>query len=102
MGRHGDGSVYLRKDGRYSGFITLEGGKRKYFYGKTKKEILDQVRKAQHDQHQGTLVTGPQLTMAHYLAEWLKVHKQVILPRSYERYEAIVRLHIVPTLGKLP
>lgn len=43
----------------------------------------------------------PQQTVAQYLGEWLKVHKQVIRPRTYERYEAIIRLHLVPTLGKL-
>jgi integrase len=47
-------------------------------------------------------VTGPQQTVAQYLHEWLMVHKQVIRPRSYERYEAIIRLHLVPKLGKLP
>ncbi len=101
MGRHGDGSVYLRKDGRYSGFITLENGKRKYFYGKSQKDVLSQIRKALREQEQGTFVTGPQQSIAQYLYEWLKVHKQVVRPRTYERYEAIIRLHIIPTLGKL-
>jgi len=99
---HGEGSIYQRKDGRWAASITLEGGKRKTFYGKTRKEVQEQLKIALHEQQQGTLMTGPQQTVAQYLAEWLKVHKQVIRPRSHERYEAIVRLHIAPTLGKLP
>src|SRR5205823_8531457 len=50
---------------------------------------------------QGILVTGPQQTLAQYLEGWLKSHKQRIRPRSYERYETTVRLHLVPTLGKI-
>jgi integrase len=99
---HGEGSIYLRKDGRWAASITLEGGKRKTFYGKIRKEVQEQLKIALHEQQQGTLMTGPQQTLAQYLAEWLKVHKQVIRPRSYERYEAIVRLHLAPALGKLP
>lgn len=32
MGRHGEGSIYLRKDGRFAGSMVLENGKRKYVY----------------------------------------------------------------------
>jgi integrase len=99
---HGEGSIYLRRDGRWAASITLEGGKRKTFYGKSRKEVQEQLKIALREQQQGILMTGPQQTVAQYLAEWLTVHKQVIRPRSYERYEAIVRLHIAPALGKLP
>ena len=99
---HNEGSIYLRKDGRWVASITLENNKRKDIYGKTRKEVQEKLKVALHDAQQGTLVTGPQQTVAQYLDEWLKVHKQVIWPRSYERYEAIIRLHLVPTLGKLP
>ena len=64
----GDGSVYKRKDGRWTGFIPLENGKRKYFYGKTKKEVLDQIRQALLEQQKGTLVVD---TPEDYQA-WLK------------------------------
>src|SRR5690348_7811242 len=94
---HGEGSITERSDGRYQNAVTLENGKRKYYYAKSKKEALEILRKAQYEQQQGTLVTGPQQTLAQYLEGWLKSHKQRVRPRSYERYETIVRLHIVPT-----
>ncbi len=99
---HGEGSIYQRKDGRWVANIMLENRKRKYIYGKTRKEVQEKLKVALRELEQGTLVTGPQQTVAQYLHEWLMVHKQVIRPRSYERYEAIVRLHLVPMLGKLP
>ena len=99
---HGEGSIYQRKDGRWVANIMLENRKRKYIYGKTRKEVQEKLKVALRELEQGTLVTGPQQTVAQYLHEWLMVHKQVIRPRSYERYEAIIRLHLVPMLGKLP
>lgn len=101
MGRHGDGSIYLRKDGRFAASMVLENGKRKYFYGQSKKEVRDKLKKAQLEQVQGILSTGPQQALSQYLADWLEVHRYKVRPRTYERYEAIVRLHIVPRLGRV-
>jgi integrase len=99
---NGEGSIYQRKeDGKWVGSITLENRKRKVFYGKTRKEVQEKMKVALHEQQQGTLVTAPQQTVAQYLEYWLKVHKKNIRPRSHERYEEIVRLHLVPTLGNV-
>ena len=100
--KHGEGSVYTRADGRYSGFITLENGKRKYFYGKTEKEVLKKVRQAIYERDQGTLATGPQQTVKQLLEYWLeKVHKFHIRVSTYEEYAALIRKHIVPIIGHL-
>jgi integrase len=38
-----------------------------------------------------------------YLEYWLEeVHRQSIRQRTYERYEEIIRLHLVPVLGNHP
>jgi integrase len=47
---HGEGSVYQRKDGRWVASMSLEGRKRKDFYGETKKEVLDQLKTAFYQQ----------------------------------------------------
>jgi integrase len=54
MGRrgHGEGSISLRKDGRYQAAITLDNHKRKYFYGKTRKEVQDKLNRALYEQKQ--------------------------------------------------
>lgn len=107
MGKQGkrgnkEGSVYQRKeDKRWVGSITLDNGKRKVFYGKTRDEVQKKVNKALYEQQHGKLIVAPQQTLAQYLEYWLKVHKNNIRPRSHERYEEIVRLHLVPTLGKV-
>ena len=97
---HGDGSIYQRQDGRWAASISLEGGKRKTFYGRTRKEVQEQLKKAQHEQLQGTLVTTPQQKVEQFLTHWLEdTHKQSIRIRTYERYEEIVRLHLIPGVG---
>jgi integrase len=72
---HGEGSIFKRKDGRWAASITLENHKRKTFYGKTKKEVQERLKKAQLEQHQGTFIVRAQQTIAHYLNDWLEVHK---------------------------
>lgn len=100
---HGDGSIHLRKDGRWAASISLENRKRKTFYGKNRKEAQEKLIAALREQQQGTLVTAPQQTVKQFLDDWLEnTHKHNVRPRSYERYEQIVRLHIVPSLGKVP
>ena len=97
---HGEGSIYQRSDGRWAASISLEGGKRKTFYGKTRREVQEQLKTALHEQQKGLFVTGPQQKVGQFLTHWLEnVHKQSIRSRTYERYEEIVRLHLVPGIG---
>jgi integrase len=99
---NGEGSVYQRKsDGKWVTSITLDNGRRKVLYSDTQQEAIKKLKKASQQQEQGTLTVGPQYTVAQYLDYWLSVYKQKIRPRSYERYEQIIRLHLVPTIGKL-
>jgi hypothetical protein len=46
MGRRGnnEGSISKRDDGRWMSRITVEGGKRKYFYGDTRQEVAKKSR----------------------------------------------------------
>lgn len=96
----GEGTIYQRKDGRWTGSITLEGGKRKIIYRKTRKEVQEQLKTALHQQQQGTLVVAPQQKVGAFLVQWLEdVHKYAVRPRTYERYESIIRVHLGPGIG---
>jgi integrase len=97
---HGEGSIYPRPDGRWVGQITLEDGKRKYLYGKTRKEVADRLHQALQEQKQGILVNGPQQKLEDYLEFWLEeVHKPAIKLTAYLRYRALLNHHIIPDLG---
>lgn len=41
---NGEGSVYQRKDGRWAASIIIDGEKRKYFYGKSRQEVQEQLK----------------------------------------------------------
>ena len=96
----GDGSIYQRNDGRWAATISLEDGKRKTFYGKTRKEVQEKLKVALYEQQQGTLVTTPQQKVEQFLTHWLEdTHKYTVRPRTYERYEVLIRLHLIPGIG---
>src|SRR5438552_5272818 len=97
-----EGSIYQRKsDGKWVASITLDDGRRKVFYADSQGDALKKLKKAVQEQEKGTLTVGPQHTLAQYLDYWFSVYKKNIRPRSQERYEQIIRLHLVPTLGKI-
>lgn len=98
---NGEGSISKRPNGTYQARITLEDGKRKSIYGKTRKEVQEKLKIALREQQQGTLVTAPQQKVEQFLNDWLEnTQKHSVRPRTYERYEEIVRLHIIPVLGR--
>jgi len=99
---HGEGSIYQRKDGRWAASISVEGGKRKTFYGATRKEVQEKLRIALNEQKQGILATGPQQTVKLYLEQWFEdVHKPTLRITSYARYGTLLRKHILPVIGHI-
>ena len=99
---NGEGSIYYRNsDGKWVGSVTLGTGKRKVFYGKTRKEVQEKLKSVLHEQQQGTLITTAPQTVAHFLTDWLEnTHRRRIRPRTYERYRETVDMHIIPSLGR--
>jgi integrase len=97
----GEGSIYKQRNGLWAATLSLEGRKRKYFYGKTRIEVQEKLASALQGQKQGMLVATPQQILGQFLTDWLELtHKPSIRPRAYERYEETIRLHIIPFLGK--
>lgn len=108
MSRRGkdEGSIYQRKDGRWTATITLEAkaGKRqrRSFYGKTRAEVAKKLRDAQKHRDEGAPVVSGRLTFARLADQWLETIRPSIRESTWNRYEGLLRLHAVPELGKLP
>src|SRR6266567_3535724 len=99
---NGEGSIYLRKDGRWAVDITLEGHTRKRYYYKTEREAVEGRRLLLNQLAQGTLATGPQKTVKDYLEEWLEnVQKDRLRTSSYVKYKKLINSYIVPALGHI-
>lgn len=98
-----EGSIYKRADGRWEGALTLpnSGGKRKRFYGETQREAREKMTAALRALDQGEAPITDRQTVAQFLARWLEDSvKPSKAPKTYASYADLVRLHIVPTLGK--
>ncbi|MGN9793554.1 tyrosine-type recombinase/integrase [Streptomyces sp. OZ13] len=101
---NGAGTITKRKDGRYQAAVYVlqpDGTRaRKFAYGKTwaecdtkRRELLDKV-------DQGVPVPTRSAKLAEWLPYWLE---SVVKPRrklsTYDKYEAHVRLYLVPMIG---
>jgi integrase len=95
----GEGSVYRRKDGRCMGEYVDANGKKRYVSGKTKPEVRQKLRKLLEDRDAGIAHDSKGLTVERYMDRWLESIQDKVRPGTYKPYEAIVRLHIKPTLG---
>lgn len=98
---NGEGSVYRRKDGRYVAALTLPDGTRRYWYGHTREEAHQQLTEALGKLHRNLPLPANQLALGPFLTSWLEnVVKPKVRPRTYDRYESILRVHLIPALGK--
>lgn len=97
----GEGSVYLRKDGRAAASAMYEG-KRITKYGKTKKEAKEKLDAYLADLKQGKVVIGPKQTLEQYLTHWLEDERRLrIALTSLMRYRSSLKVHIIPALGHI-
>ena len=96
----GEGSIYRRKDGRWVGQYEVNG-KRRYVYGRTRKEVAQKLNKAIAECDTGLFYDCENLTLAEYLDRWLDSIRGTLAPRTVRRHEELTRLHIRPALGKV-
>lgn len=112
--RKGSGTVYVHKAShRYVAELYLgedEQGKRKvwrFYAPDDSPESYDlaksQLARAIVERGRGVNLVPERQTVAEYLDFWLgSVVKPGAKPRTYESYEAMIRLHLVPALGSTP
>lgn len=100
-----EGSISRRKDGRWMARYTVhtaDGPKQRAVYGKTRTEVSQKLTKAMADRDGGLVYDAGKLTTGEYLTAWLADSvRDTVRQRTYERYESLVRVHIVPTLGRV-
>ncbi len=97
--------ITKRTDGRYMARYsvhTADGPKRKTIYGKRYADVAEKLTKAMADRDGGLVYDAGKITVGEYLAAWLADSvRDTVRQRTYERYESLVRVHIVPTLGRV-
>ena len=97
------GSVYRQRPGLWAAAISTAPGKRRVYYGKSKREVEAKLNAALHDQQLGLLPSHGRTTVAELLAVWLEqAAKPRIRPKTYTTYRYLVERHLIPALGRYP
>jgi integrase len=98
---HGEGSIGFY-GGRWVAQASVEGGARRRFYGKTRAEANAKLQAALGAVRAGLPVPTDRPTVGEYLDDWLTGASRALRPSTASTYERHIRLHILPTLGRLP
>ena len=97
-----EGSLYRHSDALWAAAITLDGGKRKTIYGKTRAAVAARLTAVLRARQQGIAIkTSERLTVASYLTTWLEGARATIRPNTHRRYGQLVRKYLVPRLGRI-
>ena len=81
---------------------TAEGRKRRTLYGRTRQEVANKLAKSLSDREDGIIFDAGKTTVREYLSRWLSDSvKGTVRTSTFERHEQIIRVHLVPTLGRI-
>jgi len=98
---NGDGTYYKRPDGRWEAKLTLPNGARKSVYGRTRADAKAKAAELMRRSDQGLDVLSREQTLAEFLERWLAdVAARRVRPSTRESYERVIRVRILPALGK--
>jgi integrase len=102
---NGEGTIYPRADGRYEGaaYVLMSDGsrRRQRVYGKTRDEVFHKLSELQRLSRQGIPMPSESWTVDRYLEYWLEhVVRPTAKPKTHQGYEVVVRVHLVPVLGR--
>lgn len=103
----GEGSITKRNDGTWQGYITLGvdsatgNPKRKYFYGKTEREVVNMITTTNAQILSGTFSEPSKITFSQWIDQWLSVHKNNLKPTTYSSYIDMIQNHIKPSIGHI-
>jgi integrase len=104
-----EGSISKRKDGSWHGYITVgknlktDDPKRKYYYGRTRKDVQEKIKDAVNKMQNGTYIEPSKLTVAEWLNTWIEEYQKTSLRlTTWESYKTVIDCHIIPAIGSLP
>ena len=100
---HHEGRVRQRTDGSWEARVSIPGGRTKSYYAKTRRDAQDKLRAALRDLDAGVDLAADHQTVARFLDRWLSASvKPAVRTKTYEGYESIVRVRVVPRIGRVP
>lgn len=99
----GEGSIRERSNGRWEARYRGADGRPRSIYAATRREAVERLRAALSQREHGIRPPDGRFTVAAFLADWLEHSvRPRCRPATVASYEGIVRLYLVPELGRLP
>ena len=92
MRRKGSGSIYLRRDGRWAAAVQ-RNGRRIFRYARTREEAEALLAELL------SIVDPGMPTLARFARQWLELRRMEIRPSTWDHYERLLRVHILPSIG---
>lgn len=102
-----EGSIFQRKDGRWTGAVTTgydDNGKpiRKFIYGKSRMEVANKLTELTNRIESENFDYVDKNTIGSLMTEWLLVFKKSqVTPRTFEGNFSKFKLHIEPKIGNM-
>ena len=102
---YGEGSVYyLKKRGYWQASFIIGGDqrgglKRKYFTGKTRKEVVQKLERWKTSFTTEGSVVPEKVRLVTFLDDWLNTIHSTVRKTTISGYQSIVRAHLKPRLG---
>jgi integrase len=100
-----EGSIRQRPDKMWEARVTIgvdANGKqiRKSLYGKTRKDVSEQMTDLLNNLQKGTITNPTEMTVSEWLGEYMRTYKKpYVRPATYNNYSVKVNNHIVPAIG---
>src|SRR3712207_4345318 len=70
--------------------------------GESREDVAAKLTKAMADRDGGITYDAGKLTVEEYLRRWLSDSvRDTVRQRTYERYESIVQVHLIPAIGRI-
>jgi integrase len=99
---HGEGTIYQHPTRGWVAQLSHTDGKRKTFYGKTRKEVAEKLARAQADVRRGLPLPDERQTLAQFLDRWMvDIARPRLKPQTVTRYAIDVRRIKASALGRL-
>ena len=95
---HGDGGIRTRRGG-FEVRLWIDG-RRVSRWARTEREAKRLLAELRQTRAVGGSVEDARITVAEYLSQWLAAARPDLSPRTYDRYEQLVRLHLAPAFKR--
>jgi hypothetical protein len=85
----GLGAVFFRADGRWEGQIRIEGGRRRSFYARTRRDLVHKLADARWALGEGLPVSAGTQSLRAFLEYWLVGCRTRLRPITLVTYPAM-------------